>query len=295
MQINRLFEIIYILLNKSTVTAKYLADYFEVSTRTIYRDVEVLSGAGIPIYMSKGKGGGIRLMEHFVLNKSVLSDKDQQEILSALQGINAINPSSNLVLSKLSNLFQKSNQSWIEVDLSDWSGTNDIWLQLKNAILNHTIITFHYFSSYGEKTLRTVKPLKLSFKERSWYLKAYCTQKNTVRTFKLSRIKNLIVTEDSFEPFQPSFIEPVATESERTTITLVMKIDASQSFRVYDEFYEENIQKNSDGSFTITATFADNEWVYGYILSFGCYATVLEPLFVRQIIKEKLEKCLTLY
>ena len=89
MQINRLFEIVYILLDKKTITAKELSERFEVSIRTIYRDVETLSISGIPIYTSKGKGGGISLIEDFVLNKSVLSEKEQNEILMSLQSLNA--------------------------------------------------------------------------------------------------------------------------------------------------------------------------------------------------------------
>lgn len=90
MQIHRLFQIVYILLDRKIVTAKELADYFEVSTRTIYRDVETLSGAGIPVYMNKGKGGGITLLPEFVLNKAVITEKEKEEILSSLNAIGAV-------------------------------------------------------------------------------------------------------------------------------------------------------------------------------------------------------------
>ena len=121
MQINRLFEIVYILLSKKITTAKELAERFEVSERTIYRDIDTLSSAGIPIYASQGKGGGISLMEHYVLNKSVLSENEQNEILFALQSLTVTqNPETDRVLSKLSSFFHKSNINWIEVDLSPW-------------------------------------------------------------------------------------------------------------------------------------------------------------------------------
>ena len=106
MQINRLFEIVYILLDKKTVTARELSEHFEVSKRTIYRDIEILSQAGIPIYTTKGKGGGISVLPEFVLNKSILSDREQNEILSALQSLNALNGSTaDPVLNKLATLF----------------------------------------------------------------------------------------------------------------------------------------------------------------------------------------------
>jgi len=125
MQINRLFEIVYILLDKKTITAKELSKHFEVSVRTIYRDVEALSISGIPIYTNKGKGGGISLIEDFVLNKSVLSEKEQNEILMSLQSINAmkfldVEP----VLKRLSTIFNKESDNWIDVDFSQW-GSDD--------------------------------------------------------------------------------------------------------------------------------------------------------------------------
>ena len=77
---NRLFEIVYILMQKKKVTAKELADRFEVSTRTIYRDIEALSTANIPIYATKGKDGGIGLLDEYVLNKAILSEEEQNQI-----------------------------------------------------------------------------------------------------------------------------------------------------------------------------------------------------------------------
>ncbi|MBU3110021.1 helix-turn-helix transcriptional regulator [Clostridium lacusfryxellense] len=121
MQINRLFGIIYILLDRKVVTAKELAKHFEVSSRTIYRDVDTLSSAGIPIYATQGKNGGITLLENFVLNKSVLSENEQNEILVALQSLTATGyPSIDITLSKLSSLFKKGDNNWIEVDFTNW-------------------------------------------------------------------------------------------------------------------------------------------------------------------------------
>ena len=165
MQINRLFEIVYILLDKKTITAKELSERFEVSVRTIYRDIDTLSIAGIPVYTNKGKGGGISLMDDFVLNKSVLSEKEQNEILMSLQSLNAmkfldVEP----VLKRLSTIFNKESTNWIDVDFSKW-GSDDSEKEkfntIKTAIISTKIINFDYFSSYGEKTLRTVEPLKL--------------------------------------------------------------------------------------------------------------------------------------
>ena len=120
MQMARLFEIVQILLNEKDVTAKKLAKHFEISVRTVYRDIEALMFAGIPIYSERGKNGGIRLMEDYVMDRALISDKDQNEILYALQSLKALNyPDNNKILSKLNSIFnRKSTNKWIEVEFS---------------------------------------------------------------------------------------------------------------------------------------------------------------------------------
>lgn len=296
MQVNRLFEIIYILLNKENVTAKELSEQFEVSSRTIYRDIEVLCQSGIPIYTTQGKGGGIRLLDNFVLNKSVLSQKEQEEIISALQGLSATNyPDVDQVLSKLSNLFGTGYNSWVEVDFSDWSSTQkDKFNIIKLAIIKKQIISFDYYSTYGEKTNRVVEPLKLWFKDKIWYVKAYCRLKADVRTFKLSRIRNLILVDEYFEP-KLIDEQKITTKHQVAYTCLKLKIHSSQAYRVYDEFEEEQIEKINDDYFIITVGYPEDEWVYGYLMSFGFYAEILEPPHVRALIKERLKKAVELY
>lgn len=140
MQINRLFEMVYILLRKKTVTAKELAEHFEVSTRTIYRDLDTLSSAGIPIYTSKGKGGGISLIENYVLKQSLFSEEEQKELLMSLQGLNAINtPNMESILNKLSAIFNQESIHWIDVDFSGWGNSKrdkEKFKQIKEGIFN---------------------------------------------------------------------------------------------------------------------------------------------------------------
>jgi len=296
MQINRLFEIIYILLDKKSVTAGELAQRFEVSTRTIYRDVDILSGSGVPIFMTKGKGGGIRLLDNFVMDRFVLSEQEQQEILSALQGLGAMNyPETEKVLLKLSSIFNKNSKNWIEVDFSGWSGDEEKWNTIKFAILNRKVITFVYYNRYGEKTIRQVMPLQLKFKEKNWYLKAFCMNKQSERTFKLSRIKALQITGEKFEEIPEDAEDWPGSTGFNNIVTLRLKIDSSQAYRVYDEFEESQVEKEEDGNFIVTVSFMEDEWVYGFILSFGCFAKVLSPPHICGIIEERLIKTLNLY
>lgn len=309
MKINRLFEIVYMLLDRKTMTAKDLADYFEVSTRTIYRDIETLSMAGIPIYMTKGKGGGIQILDNFVLNKSILSDTEQNHILSALQGLKAAQyPEADAILAKLSLVFNKQNQNWIEVDFSNWVGNDTTFDVLKSAILEKKIIAFDYYSGQGEKTHRQVEPLQLLFKEKAWYLKGFCHKRQDLRIFKLSRIKGLALLEEHFtqtpeeeekhlaqmSDVESQFFEHYHKKNPKF-IKIHFKLRSNQAHRVYDEFEQAEINKNPDGSFHIQVTWPDEPWLFPYILSFGDNIQILEPASLRKKFKIYLENMLKNY
>ena len=167
MQTLRLFEILYILLQNKKTTAKYLAQHFEVSVRTIYRDLDVLTLAGIPIYTNKGKNGGIFLNEDYILNRSFFSDDEQAKLLAALRSQQIVDPeASDTLLSKLSAIFQKPEIPWIQVDFRNWQEEDhdDLFLSLKSAILKHQVVTFLYHDAKGNSKQRTVEPLQLLFK-----------------------------------------------------------------------------------------------------------------------------------
>ena len=296
MQINRLFEIVYILLERKNITAKELAERFEVSTRTIYRDIEILSQAKIPVYANKGNGGGIGLLEDYVLDKSMLSEEEQNQILFALQSMEKIsNQDEKNILEKMSSIFNKSKTNWIDVDFSDW-GTNGEQDQtfnlIRNAILKHNVIEFVYYNSYGEEKKRQAEPLQIYFKDKSWYLKAYCRLKQDYRLFKISRMKDIILLNKTFERELPQIKE---NKFDYKTIQLELEISKDMSYRVYDEFKMEDIIKNKNGDFIVKVEFPENDWVYGYILSFGENVKVLSPGYVKSIIKEKLQKSLKNY
>ena len=300
MQINRLFEIVYILLNKKTTTAKELAERFEVSVRTIYRDIDTLSSAGIPIYASQGKGGGISLLDDYILNKSILSENEQNEILFALQSLTVTqNPETDRVLSKLSSLFNKNKINWIEVDLSPWGSDKHKLCEftlLKNAILNHQIIEFNYYNSSGEKSSRKVEPIKLIFKVKAWYLQGFCLSKNANRTFKISRMSNVQITQEIFVDRLPKELpEDIKEQSSQKWIAVQLKISPQGAYRVFDEFDEKEITKNQDGSFTIATALPESEWLFGYILSFGADIEVLTPENIRAMIQNKLDEIIKKY
>ena len=292
MKDNRLFRILYYILEKGKVTANELADKFEVSVRTIYRDIDSISSAGIPIYATQGKGGGIEIAEDFVLSKSLLSEKEKQQIMSALQGLeNTTIQHENELLTKLSALFKIKNTSWIEVDFNNWQNNKmyeKTFNDIKSAILSKNIVSFTYFSSNEKETSRRVKPVRLLFKGQDWYLYALCLLRNDFRYFKLSRIKNL---ETHTEKFDDNF-EDVVLKKEmpyENTVHIKVKFDRKVAFRVYDELNGENIE-DSDGNLYTEIEVPNDYNLYNYIFSFGDGAEVLEPKEIRMQIKEMINK-----
>ena len=297
MQINRLFEIVYILLDKKTITSKELAERFEVSSRTIFRDIETLSSAGIPVYMNKGKGGGISLLPDFVLNKAVITDEEKEDILTSLKAVKAVNLSkTDTALKKLSSLFGESNTDWIEVDFSSWSNAqNEIetFNTIKSAIIGKKVISFIYASAKGQNTVREAEPLKLCFKSGAWYLYGYCMSRCDFRFFKLRRIRELHVLKQNFQRNSPKQIFSNDYMFQEEYIKLKLKLSAQVAYRVYDEF--ESYEQQVDGSFIAEINYPKGEWVFYYITTFGSHCEVLEPEDVRNEIKSKLQKTLKQY
>lgn len=292
MQESRLFKIVYYLLKHGRSTAPELSEKFEVSVRTIYRDIDTLSSAGIPVYAVQGKGGGISILDHFVLDKSLFSETEQQQILMALQGITvAQGEHSEELLTKLGAMFQAKAVSWIEVDFSGWVQNKpgqDVFNLIKDSIFQKNVIRFQYFSSGSGKTVRRVRPAKLIFKSKNWYLYGFCLEKNDYRFFKLTRIKALEILP---ETFSQDFITPVLEKEIRSEklITVKLKFDKDMAFRVYDEFTGE-ITEDQEGNLILSTKLPDHEILYSYILSFAAGVEVLEPQAVREGIKKKLEE-----
>lgn len=296
MQINRLFEIVYILLERKNVTARELAERFEVSTRTIYRDIEVLSEAKIPVYANKGNGGGIRLLDDYVLDKSLLSEEEQNQILFAIQSMEKIgNKDDKSVLEKLSSIFNKRKNNWIEVDFSDWGTDGNVdnsFDIIKEAVIKKRVLEFVYYNAYGKEQKRQAEGLQIYFKDKAWYLRAYCREKQDFRLFKISRMKNIKILEESFDRDLPELLEP---KRDFKIIRLELEVSKELAYRVYDEFRKEDIYQKENGDFVINTEFPENDWVYGYILSFGEYMKVISPKYVKDIIKNRLEKSLKNY
>ncbi|MDE5697244.1 MAG: YafY family transcriptional regulator [Lachnospiraceae bacterium] len=280
---------VYILMKQGTVTAAELAERFEVSVRTIYRDMDTLSAAGIPIYAKKGKNGGICLTEQFVLNKMLLTRQEQQEILSGLISLRETRAEGEEnILQKLGAFFKTDPVDWLAIDLSDWSGNRkQLYENIKNAILMLRMVRFFYYGRNGQMSRRTVEPVKLLFKEYTWYLKAFCRERNEWRTFKLFRMKRLDVLDEVFVPREECICEEKSPDNFFTLIDIW--IDKKEAYRIYDRFEEDEIEILPDGNFMVHMHASVDDWVYGVILGFGPSAEVIAPDGIRQEIRKRIQ------
>lgn len=296
MQNSRLFEIVYHLLAHGSATAPELAQRLGVSVRTIYRDVDALSGAGIPLYTEPGRSGGIRLLDGFVLDKAMLTAPEKQEILAALQNLQAAPYAANsATLQKLSALFGVKPERWLEVDLTRWghSGADNATFELlKAAILSHHCVRLHYAGAYHAAAHRVVEPVRLCYKSKAWYLNAFCRQRQDWRLFKLNRILSATLLNDTFTPRPP----PPNPANENTTdntptppdscTELVLRFAPCAAYRVYDEFDATQIEPQPDGSLLARATMPQDGWLAGYLLSFGTQVEIMAPTELKTILAQ---------
>ena len=292
MKDNRLFRILYYILEKEKVTANELADKFEVSVRTIYRDIDSISSVGVPIFTTQGKGGGIKIDNEFILNKSLFDANEKEQIIAALQGLEKTYEAyKSELITKLSALFKIKNSNWIEIDFTSWGSNNtyqDLFNTLKIAIINKNIISFSYISSKAEKINRRVKPIRLLFKEQDWYLYAFCLLRNDFRYFKLSRIKDLEVLAINYEDNFENAVLKKELKYENI-VNIKLKFDKSVAFRVYDEF-NEAIEEDEKGNLYVEIKIPNNYKLYNYIFSFGSNVEILEPKEIRKQFKNIIDE-----
>lgn len=292
MKDNRLFRILYYILEKEKVTANELADKFEVSVKTIYRDIDSISSVGVPIFTTQGKGGGIKIDNEFILNKSLFDANEKEQIIAALQGLEKTNEAyKSELITKLSALFKIKNSNWIEIDFTSWGSNNtyqDLFNALKTTIINKNIISFSYNSSKAEKINRKVKPIRLLFKEQDWYLYAFCLLRNDFRYFKLSRMKDLEVLAINYEDNFENAVLKKELKYENI-VNIKLKFDKSVAFRVYDEF-NEAIEEDEKGNLYVEIKIPNNYKLYNYIFSFGSNVEILEPKEIRNQFKNMINE-----
>lgn len=298
--LTRLFQIVYLLMEKSQMTAKELADIFEVSERTIYRDIDKLTMAGIPIYTNQGKHGGISILPDYVLDKSVLTTEEKNKIMESLNALHEVSLSVDSdAISKLRAFFGEQYQDWIEIEFSGWRNSKEeatVFEQIKRAVLEHCYMEIVYSGNQEGLVARKIKPIKLCFKDQAWYLYAYCCLRDDYRFFKLKRISQITILDAHFEPEIVGKVLPEVSKnySERgESVPVSLEISQKMAFRAYEEL--ENITVTDGGKLLCDIEVTDIPWFISYVLSYGSYIRVLEPLEIKEKVMQEIEKMKHLY
>ena len=298
--LNRLFQMVYLLMEKPQMTAGELADIFEVSERTIYRDIDKLTIAGIPVYTNKGKHGGISLLPDYILDKAVLTTEEKSKIMESLNALNEVSYKvDDDALSKIRSFLGNQHQDWIEIEFSSWGNSNDdtfVFEQIKNAILEHHYMEIIYSGNQEGLKKRKIKPLKLCFKEQAWYLYAYCCLRKDYRFFKLRRISQIEVMDIKFEPETVGKVLPKGSDKYSDSInniSVTLEISQEMAFRAYEEL--NNIKVTDRGTLLCNLEVSDIKWFVGYVLSYGSYIQVLEPIELKEKIMHEIDKIKHLY
>jgi predicted DNA-binding transcriptional regulator YafY len=308
MKLDRLISIILILLEQERVGAQALAERFEVSPRTIYRDIDSINLAGIPVRSTSGVGGGFEIMEQYKIDKKVFSTADLSTILMGLSSLSNMVRGDELVnaLAKVKSFIPadraedialKTNQIWI--DLSPWSGNRTVQPYLERiqaAMQESRLLSFAYLDQRGDKTARTAEPYQLVLKNSQWYWYGFCRTRNDFRLFKLNRMSDLQLLDETFAP--RAFPKPQLDASDllatmQSTITL--RIHKSILERVLDYCNDEDISPDDAEHYIVRYPFLENDYYYGILLGFGDKCECLSPEHVRAEMKRRAEAITALY
>jgi len=300
MKLDRLVGILSILLQKEQVTAPRLAEKFEVSVRTILRDLDALSRAGIPIVTRQGSGGGISILEGYKLDCTVLTSREMQDILTGLRSLDSVNDTNRYqcLMEKLS----AGSSDWLEgsasvlIDLSEWdkkSLTPKIEL-IRGAIEAGRELSFCYYGPRGESE-RLIEPYYLLFRWSSWYVWGWCTQRQDWRLFKLNRMQNLAESGQSFQKRRAPYPDLSNERIFPGGIHVLARFEPDCKWRLVEEFGPECFAEEPDGKllFEWDYTAADN--LMSWLLTFGPKAELLEPASLRERLKHELEEMLRRY
>lgn len=282
MRKGRLFQVICYLLERGQGTAADMAREFGVSVRTVYRDVETLNAAGVPIYAETGRSGGICLMKGFVLDRGLLSREERGDILQKVRAREEeLSKSGPATLQKLAALFELPAGEWLEVDLAAGGGApraGERFSFLQRAVMQHHCADITFAGEGGEPEKLTVMPLGLSCRWDGWYLKAYCTGPREYRLLPLSRIVKWKPNAASFEPRAFPEEKPAPREE---GVRVLVRFPRDMADRVYGAFDGSLVTLRKDGLLELRLETPLDEELTDRLLSLGPRARIVTPVSLR--------------
>lgn len=307
MKIDRLLSIIMVLIEQNKISASKLAEMFEVTPRTIYRDIETIQAAGVPIVTYTGTNGGISILENYKIDKKFFTKEDMITIMTGLGSISSsvTNSGLNKVLTKLQSLIPEDHTQEIKlksgqvvIDLTTWSGNKKLQanlIKIKEALNQRRYLIFKYLDGNGKSTERKVEPYQLLWKEEKWYINSYCTMRNDFRLFKLSRISYLKVLDETFSLREFDMEELRMNWSEKRILNIKLLVDVSLKERILERCEEENITYCGKNKMIVEFPFVDDDFGYELLLSFGNKCECLEPVEIREKLIEKIRNMWHIY
>ncbi len=295
MKNSRLIAILMVLLNTSKTSASALAEKFEVSTRTIYRDLDTLLISGIPIMTVQGSNGGVFIEKEFKLDKTFFSIKEITHLLVGLKGIGSAldDPDLIIALEKVKTLVPNGLSEdfnnvtgQVSIDLHSWQGHGDIKEKLKrirHALSTSLVITFDYINNKNIPSTRSIEPYRLLHKEATWYLEGYCLDKSAFRMFKLSRILYLELTNDIFikRPFLPQQNDATGWVKEKLFL-IDVEFDFSILEQMVERCGEKQLYKIDETTYKAKMPFMDDDYSYNLLLSYGKNLRLIGPKHIKE-------------
>ncbi|MFV0577278.1 MAG: helix-turn-helix transcriptional regulator [Fusobacterium ulcerans] len=307
MKIDRLLSIVIVLLEQNKISATKLAEMFEVTTRTIYRDIETIQAAGIPIVTYTGINGGIGILEKYKIDKKFFTKEDITTLMTGLGSISSSvsNVELTKVLTKLQSLIPeehiqeiKLKSGQIIIDLTTWSGNKKLQSNLnkiKEGLNERKYLEFHYLDGSGRSSKRKVEPYQLLWKEEKWYMNSYCTLRNDFRLFKLARISYLKVLDETFTLRKFDIKDLEMNWIEKRIINIKLLADISLKERILERCEEDRITYCDENKMIVDFPFVDDDFDYEELLSFGNRCECLEPAEVRKKLIKMIRDTMKIY
>lgn len=301
MKLERLISIIFKLLNNEILSASSLADEFQVSSRTIYRDIEVICAARIPVVSYQGTNGGFGIIEGYKLDKSLMGSYDILNLTTVLKSLSSIFEDKEVeqTIDRLKPLDTNSSGNSLLVDLESHRTEPNSLMNLRNAVHEKRVTRFDYVSNKNELTSREIEPVHLHYKFRNWYLYGYCRERQDYREFRISRMMRITLTQEKFLQNHEikdntSYLDcnPEGFED------VVIRVDPDCRAAVLDQFQNASKAMNSDGSMTITLSIYQPlhaGWLKSILLSFGSGAEIIQPVELRIVLKDEAKKIMKIY
>jgi len=289
------------------VTARELSQKYEVTIRTIYRDIEAIIAAGIPVVAYQGKQGGFCLMDNYRIDRQLLTLNDMTSILLALKGLNTALKNENVsdAIEKIESIVPDDKRNIVNqqfdnviIDLSYWgeptAQKNRISI-INQAVTEKRLLSFRYRNLRGEELMRTIEPMTLILKMNCWYVYGYCRDRDDYRLFRMSRMFECALLDTVFDKKSKLFDEKEFFNNQTNVLKIRLKFSPVAKSKVEEFFSDHYVETLSDGSLIVEVDFPEDEWVYSTLLSYGETVEVLSPPHLRQLIKEKLKKAYNLY